>query len=165
MPMIKGGHKTLVHYPDGTTAVLTLYALPLAGQIIANGWEVTSVAPGGEPVAGVPIEYEITVVRPAERGAVAPTPSAFLVTRIQVEDYDAWKPMFDRDEPGTRHGARGHRILRGLDDPNEVFVLVEFGSVEAASAAREKLLASGVLDRFADKTLPRVVQEAAHGGR
>jgi hypothetical protein len=164
MPMIMGGHKTLVHYPDGTTAVLTLYALPLAGQIIAHGWEVTSVCPGGEPVGGVPIEYEITVVRPAERGAVAPTPSAFLVTRIQVGDYDAWKPMFDRDEPGTRHGARGHRILRGLDDPNEVFVLVEFASVEAASAAREKLLASGVLDRFADKTPPRVVQEAEHGG-
>jgi hypothetical protein len=164
MPMIKGGHKTLVHYPDGTTAVLTLYALPLVGQIIAHGWEVTDVAPGGEPVAGVPMEYEISVVRPAERSAVTPTRSAYLVTRIQVGDYDAWKPMFDRDEPGTRHGARGHRVLRGLDDPNEVFVVVEFASVEEARAAREKLLASGVLDRFSDVTPPRVVEEAERRG-
>jgi hypothetical protein len=41
-----------------------------------------------------------------------------------------------------------------------VFVLVEFASPDAAHAAREKLLAAGVLDRFSDKTLPTVVAEA-----
>lgn len=159
MPMISGGHKTLVHYPDGTTAVITLYALPVSGQIIAHGWEVTSVAPGGDDVAGVPIEYEISVVRPAERTS-GDGRSAFVVTRIQVGDYDAWRPVFDRDALGTRHAAKGHRVLRCLDDPNEVFVLVEFASSEAANAAREKLLAAGDLDRFPDKTLPRVVEDA-----
>ena len=39
-------------------------------------------------------------------------------------------------------------------------MLVEFASSDAADAAREKLLAAGVLDRFPDKTLPRVVEEA-----
>jgi len=159
MPMITGGHKTLVRYPDGTSVVITLYALPLTGQIIAHGWEVTNVAPGKEDVAGVPIEYEISVVRQAEH-ASGDAASAFIVTRIHVGDYDTWKPMFDKDEPGTRHAARGHRVLRSLDDPNEVFVLVEFASSDAANAARENLLAAGVLDRFADKTLPRVVEEA-----
>lgn len=159
MPMISGGHKTLVRYPDGTAAVITLYALPLAGQIIAHGWEVTSVAPGAADVAGVPIEYEISVARPAERSSRR-GPSTFIVTRLQVGDYDAWKPMFDKDEPGARHTARGHRLLRSLDDPNEVFVVVEFASAEDANAARERLLAAGVLDRFSDKTLPRVVAEA-----
>jgi hypothetical protein len=159
MPMISGGHKTLVHYPDGTSAVITLYALPLQGQIIAHGWEVTEVAPGGGDVAGVRMEYEIRVVRPASRTS-AQSRSAFLVTRIQVGDYDAWKSMFDKDEPGARRAAKGHRVLRSLDDPNEVFVLVEFVSSEAASAARAKLLASGVLDRFPDKSLPRVVEDA-----
>jgi hypothetical protein len=82
------------------------------------------------------------------------------VTRIHVGDYDTWKPLFDKDKPGTRHAAMGHRVLRSLDDPNEVFVLVEFESPDAATAAREKLLAAGVLDRFSDKTLPTVVAEA-----
>ena len=49
--------------------------------------------------------------------------------------------------------------LRGLKNPNEVFVVVEFASTEEALAAREKLLASGVLDRFPDKDLPKVEKD------
>lgn len=85
---------------------------------------------------------------------------AFIVTRINVRDYDTWKPMFDKDDPGARRSANGHRVLRGIDDPNEVFVVVEFATVDDARAGREKLLASGVLDRFADKDLPKIVEEA-----
>ena len=85
---------------------------------------------------------------------------AYILTRINVGDYEQWKPMFDQDTPGARAEAKGHRILRNADQPNEVFVMVEFGSAEEAKAGREKLLASGVLDRFADKTLPTVLQEA-----
>jgi hypothetical protein len=39
------------------------------------------------------------------------------VPRINVGDYDHWKPMFDKDEPGARHGATGYRILRGHRQP------------------------------------------------
>ncbi len=85
---------------------------------------------------------------------------AFIVTRINVGDYDMWKTMFDRDEPGARSAAKGHRILRGVENPNEVFIVVEFASVEDAELGRERLLASGVLDRFPDKDLPKVVEEA-----
>lgn len=85
---------------------------------------------------------------------------AFIVTRINVGDYETWKPMFDKDAPGARRAAKGHRVLRGVDDPNEVFVVVEFASPEDAKAGREKILASGVLDRFPDKDIPRVVEEA-----
>lgn len=158
MPLISGGHKTLVRYPNGTSAVTTLYALPLKGQIIAHGWEITNVGPGEDDVAGVPIEYEISVARPTKHTS-RDGPSAFILTRINVGDYDTWKPMFDKDEPGTRHAAKGHRVLRSLDDPNEVFVLVEFASPEAASAGRKKLLAAGVLNRVEDKTPPTVVEE------
>jgi hypothetical protein len=65
MPMIHSGHKTLVHYPDGTSKIVTLYARPLEGQIIVHGWEVTNVAPGEDDGAEVPIEYQISVARPA----------------------------------------------------------------------------------------------------
>jgi heme-degrading monooxygenase HmoA len=85
---------------------------------------------------------------------------AFIVTRIQVGDYDVFKPMFDEDAPGARQSAKGHRILRGVEDRNEVFIQVEFASSEDARAGRERLLASGVLDRFPDKSRPTVVEEA-----
>lgn len=90
---------------------------------------------------------------------------AMIVTRIQVGDYDTWKTLFDQDVPGARRSARGYRILRNVDDPGEVFVQVDFDSIDEAKAARERLLASGVLDRFEDRMLPRVVEEAEAVGR
>jgi len=65
MPMVPSGHKTLVHYPDGTSKVITLYVRPLVGQIIAHGWEVTKVATDEHDDAGAPVEYQISVARPA----------------------------------------------------------------------------------------------------
>jgi hypothetical protein len=85
---------------------------------------------------------------------------AFMLTRIQVDDYETWKPMFDSDPPGARSAATGHRILRGLDEPNELFVQVEFATSDDANAARERLLASGVLDRVTVKAGPTVAEEA-----
>jgi hypothetical protein len=83
-----------------------------------------------------------------------------MLTRINVGDYDAWKPMFDEDLPGARRSAVGYRIFRNSVDPNEVFIQVEFASTEEAIAARERLLSSGVLDRFPDRAGPTVVEEA-----
>ncbi len=90
---------------------------------------------------------------------------AFLLTRINVGDYDTWKPMFDQDRPNARAASKGWRLLRSVDEPGEVFIQVEFGSVEEAKEAREKLLASGVLDRFSDKSAPRVVEVAEEVSR
>jgi hypothetical protein len=86
--------------------------------------------------------------------------TAFIITRIQVGDYDTWKPMFDQDRPNAREKATTQRIFRTVDDPNHVFVFLEFESVDDASEARGRLLESGVLDRFEDKHGPNVVQEA-----
>jgi len=89
---------------------------------------------------------------------------AFILTRINVGDYDAWKPMFDRDVPGARRSARGHRIFRSAADAGEVFILIEFASLDDATAARQRLLDSGVLDRFSDKTLPAVIEQVEAKG-
>ena len=51
--------------------------------------------------------------------------SAFIITRIQVGDYDAWRPMFDQDRPRAREKAIVQRVFRGVDDPNHVFVFLE----------------------------------------
>ena len=84
----------------------------------------------------------------------------FILTRINVGDYERWKPMFDQDTPGARAEAKGHRVLRNSDEPNEVFVMVEFATAEQAEAGRRKLVESGVLDRFEDKTEPKILEEA-----
>lgn len=84
----------------------------------------------------------------------------YIFTRVDVGEYEAWKPIFDSDPPGARKAATGHRLFRGLENPNEVFVQVEFESPEEAQAAREKLVASGVLDRFDDTTGPTIAEEA-----
>jgi hypothetical protein len=86
--------------------------------------------------------------------------SAFIITRIQVGDYETWRPMFDQDRPGAREKARVQRVFRDVDDPNHVFVFLEFSSVDDANEAQRRLVESGVLDRFEDKHGPNVVQEA-----
>jgi hypothetical protein len=86
--------------------------------------------------------------------------SAFIITRIHVGDYDRWRPMFDQDLPQAREKANVQRVFRNVDDPNHVFVFLEFKSVEDAEEAQGRLVESGVLDRFDDKHGPNVVQEA-----
>ena len=86
--------------------------------------------------------------------------SAFIITRIQTGDYDTWRSMFDQDRPRAREQAKVQRVLRSVDDPNEVFVYLEFDSLDDAHEARRRLVESGVLDRFRDKHGPNLLQEA-----
>ena len=85
---------------------------------------------------------------------------AFVMTRINVGDYDAWKPNFEKDVPRAREHAKGYRLFRNVDDPGEVFVMVEFASSRDAREGAGRLRASGVLHRFSDKHGPTVVEEA-----
>ena len=85
---------------------------------------------------------------------------ASMIGVFQTGDYDAWKHMFDSDPAGRRQAAQGHRVLRSVDDPNEVFVRVDFDSVEAAQAFREQLMGSGALDNVTMVKEPTVVETA-----
>jgi hypothetical protein len=85
--------------------------------------------------------------------------AAFIITRIGVGDYDTWRPMFDQDRPRAREDARSVRVFRGADDDGQVFVVLEFDSLDDARESRRRLLDSGVLDRFEDKHGPNVVVE------
>ncbi len=87
--------------------------------------------------------------------------SASIITRIQTHDYDRWRPAFDEDQPRAREKAHVQRVLRSVDDPNEVFIYLEFACVEDANEARDRLVASGVLDRFADTHGPNVLTPAS----
>jgi hypothetical protein len=77
---------------------------------------------------------------------------------LKAEDFDTWKPFFDEVPVGRKQTATGHVMLRGVDDPNEVFTQVEFASVEDANSFRERLLASGALNSATVLTPPTVVE-------
>jgi hypothetical protein len=73
---------------------------------------------------------------------------AIMVMNFEVDDFDTWKAMFDDDPVGRQAaGATGHVVSRGVENPNEGFVRVEFPTVDQAKAFRERLLASGALER------------------
>ena len=86
--------------------------------------------------------------------------AAFMVGSFNVPDYDEWKALFDEDRVGRRETATGHLISQAVDDPNHVFIRVEFPSVEAAQDYRERLLASGIIDNMGVETRPTVVETA-----
>ena len=85
---------------------------------------------------------------------------ATLMTRIQISDYDAWKPMFDSDPHGVRVKSTGERVLRLAEDPDELQVIVEFETTGDADEARAKLLASGALERVTVTMPPAVAADA-----
>ena len=67
--------------------------------------------------------------------------------------------MFDQDKLQAREKAKVQRVFRVVDNPNEVFVFIEFESLEDAQEGRRRVVDSGVLDRFEDKHGPNVVEE------
>jgi hypothetical protein len=83
-----------------------------------------------------------------------------MVGVFRTDDYEDWKRMFDSDPVGRKQVAKGHRVMRSVDDPNEVFLRVDFSSVDEAKAFRERVLASGVLDRLTMVKEPTVVDVA-----
>ncbi len=85
---------------------------------------------------------------------------AYTVAHIQVDDYERWKEMFDTARNTVRKDAKGHRILRGAENPNDLLIQVEFPSREEAHAAREALRSSGALDRVSLIDGPNILEEA-----
>jgi hypothetical protein len=60
----------------------------------------------------------------------------------------------------ARKLPRATTISRSVDNPSEVFVRVEFASVDEAKSFRERLLGSGALDNVDVKMPPTVVEVA-----
>ena len=86
---------------------------------------------------------------------------AFVMTNIEVDDFDAWKQTFDSDPAGRRQVAKGHQVFRAADNPNHVFIGTEFESVEGAKAFRERLLSSGALSNARAVVVEPTVTELA----
>jgi heme-degrading monooxygenase HmoA len=58
---------------------------------------------------------------------------AYLLIHHTVEDYNKWKHNFDAHESARSvNGSRGGRVFCSANNPNEVFVLLEWDSIENA---------------------------------
>jgi len=85
---------------------------------------------------------------------------AYLTARFEVPDYDTFKERWDSDPVGRQQAAAiGHRICRGVENPNEVIVQVEFPSAADAKSFRERLKDSGTTDNLKLSGPPVVVEE------
>ena len=84
---------------------------------------------------------------------------AFLVGVFEG-DFVAFKQQFDSDPLGRRQLAKGHTLLRGVDNPNEIFLRVEFDSAEEAKSFQEKVRGSDVLRNVNVKVPPTVAEIA-----
>jgi len=84
---------------------------------------------------------------------------AFL-TGVFEGDFDAFKERFDSDPLGRKQVAKGHTMLRGVDNPNEIFLRVEFDSVEDARSFQEKVRGSDVMQDMTLKVPPTVTEMA-----
>ncbi|MGH3711970.1 MAG: hypothetical protein ACRDT4_00675 [Micromonosporaceae bacterium] len=52
-----------------------------------------------------------------------------------IVDFDVWTVAFERfAEMRTRHGVRGHRVLRPVDDPQYVVIDLDFETTRAAES-------------------------------
>jgi hypothetical protein len=84
---------------------------------------------------------------------------AFLVGVFEG-DFDAFKRQFDQDPLGRKQAAKGHTLLRGVDNPNEVFVRIEFATAEQATSFAEKVRNSTVLQNMNVKLPPTATELA-----
>lgn len=89
---------------------------------------------------------------------------AFLVGVFEG-DYDAWKQRFDTDPLGRKQVAKGHTLLRAIDNPNLFFLRLEFESAQQARAFQAKVRGSDVLDGLTLQVQPtaaELVDEATY---
>ena len=76
---------------------------------------------------------------------------AHMLVRSNVEDFAKWKEAFDGDI-GFREscGSRGGHVFQNASDPNEVFVLLEWDTMDnlqqfaQSDELKEKMRESGV---------------------
>ncbi len=58
---------------------------------------------------------------------------AYILVHHKVEDYNKFKPVFDGHALArSQGGSRGGKIFRSTNDPNELFVLLEWDSLQNA---------------------------------
>jgi hypothetical protein len=80
------------------------------------------------------------------------------IVGVMEGDFDAFKQQFDSDPLGRKAVAKGHTMMRGVENPNEIYVRIEFDSAEDAKEFVEKVRSSNVLQNVTVKHGPAVTE-------
>jgi len=79
---------------------------------------------------------------------------ATLLVHHKVQDYEVWRKIFDDDAKRRKeYGSTGFQVLKSTSNPNDLTVLMEWPSVEAAKAfatsesLKEKMQNAGVISK------------------
>ena len=79
---------------------------------------------------------------------------AKLLVHHKVQDYSAWRKIFDDDDQRRKeYGSTGFQILQSASDPNDITVIMDWPSVDAArafatsDALKEKMKNAGVISQ------------------
>jgi quinol monooxygenase YgiN len=71
-------------------------------------------------------------------GYIQPEKEQKMITahmHIHVENYDHWRSIFDsRDDIRQQHGVQAASVLRSVDNPGELVVLLSWSDLAAAQA-------------------------------
>jgi hypothetical protein len=78
-----------------------------------------------------------------------------LAVQHRVQDYKAWKKVFD-EHPPREGGAKFHRVNRMIGDPNTSVVVAGFESAEQAQAFRRSPGLADAMKRAGVVGEPRV---------
>ena len=77
---------------------------------------------------------------------------AHILVHHFVDDYKSWKSQFDKHSTFRgENGSKGGKIFQSASNPNEVFVLLEWESMESAQKfsqspnLREAMMEAGVV--------------------
>ena len=84
---------------------------------------------------------------------------AFLIGVLEG-DFDGFQQQFNSDPLGRKQVAVGHTMLRGVDNPNEIFLRVEFASADDARTFQDKVRTSNVFENVTVKVPPTVAEMA-----
>ena len=79
---------------------------------------------------------------------------AKLLVHHKVQDYSAWRKVFDDDDKTRKeYGSTGFQVLQSASDPNDLTVIMDWPSVDAAQAfatsdsLKEKMKNAGVISQ------------------
>lgn len=79
---------------------------------------------------------------------------AKLLVHHKVQDYSAWRQIFDEDEQRRKeYGSTGFQVFKSASDPNDLTVTIDWPSVDAAKAfatsdaLKEKMKNAGVVSQ------------------
>ena len=79
---------------------------------------------------------------------------AKLLVHHIVQDYSTWRQIFDDDDKRRKeYGSNGFQVFKSVSDPNDLTVIIDYPSVEAAKAfatseaLKEKMKDAGVLSQ------------------